>query len=221
MKSNATLSDMKMVKLSEPITSLFPQRGSGNFPVTGSKPSSIRLVHLNSIAMAMPPGHASTIDVGLSDGLQGMKSTSSMSLHKVENMKRSLISSNMDGQSLVDTRHESHETDASVAADSFISESPSLTEPNALNQARAHDKRRLSSTDARDTEELNQLSPGKKKSVLVNVIFLIVHNFYSLFFIRLIVSPNIALLYRKRTSITADDNGNKPCNCKKSKCLKL
>ncbi|KAJ1404896.1 CRC domain-containing protein TSO1, partial [Sesbania bispinosa] len=46
---------MKMVKLSEPITSLFPQRGSGNLPVTGSKPSGIGL-HLNSIINAMPPG---------------------------------------------------------------------------------------------------------------------------------------------------------------------
>ncbi|XP_061376459.1 CRC domain-containing protein TSO1-like [Gastrolobium bilobum] len=39
MEMNATSSEIKMVKLSEPITSFFPQRGNGNFPVTSPKPS--------------------------------------------------------------------------------------------------------------------------------------------------------------------------------------
>ncbi|KAK7362035.1 hypothetical protein VNO77_04133 [Canavalia gladiata] len=112
------------------ITSLLPHRGSGsgNFPVTGPKPSGIRL-HLNSIINVMPVGRAATAGVRLSDGLQGMKSTSSISLHKVDNMKRSVPQSNTDGRSLVDTRNESHEIDASVATDSFISEFPGTTEP--------------------------------------------------------------------------------------------
>lgn len=166
MNLNATSSKMKMVKLSEPITSLFPQRCSGNFPVTGSKPSGIGL-HLNSIINAMPPGRATTPGMRLSDGLQGMKSTSSISLHKMENMKICLISSNVDGQSSVDTGNESHEIDASIAADSFISESPRLTEHNALYPASVHDKRKLSPTIAGNSEEFNQPSSTKKKSVHV------------------------------------------------------
>ncbi|XP_027333149.1 protein tesmin/TSO1-like CXC 2 [Abrus precatorius] len=160
VKLNATSSEMKTVKPSEHISSSFPQRGSGNFPVTGPKPSGIGL-HLNSIINAMPTGRATTTSMRLSDGLQGMKPKSSISLYRVENMKRSVLTSNVDGQSLVDIRNESHDIAASVATNSFISG---------------------------NSEEFNQPSPSKKK---------------------------------RKTSSTADDNGPKRCNCKKSKCLKL
>lgn len=159
MKSNATSSNMKMV------------------PVTGSKPPGIGL-HLNSIINAMPASGASTTAVRLSNGLQGIKSKPTISLHKVENVTQSSILSNIDGQSVIDARNEIHETDASVAADSFISESSILTEPIALYPENAHDKRRLSPTDTENTEEFNHPSTSKKKSVIV--IFLIVHNFYYL-----------------------------------------
>ncbi|TKY58156.1 CRC domain-containing protein TSO1 [Spatholobus suberectus] len=158
VKLNASSNKMKMVKLSEPVTSLCPQQGSGNFPLTGPKPSGIGL-HLNSIINAMPTGQAATTGVRLSDGLQGMKSASSIRLQRMENVKRSILSSNADGQSLVDARNEGHEIDASVA------------------------------TDAGNPEDFNQPpSPCKKK---------------------------------KKTSVTADGNGGKRCNCKRSKCLKL
>lgn len=158
MKLSATSSNMKMV------------------PVIGStsKPSGIGL-HLNSIINAMPPGRASTTGVRLSDCLQGIKSTSSISVHKMDNMTRSSISSDMDGQSFVDTRTESHETDTSVAADSFISESLRLIEPISVHLESAHDKRSLSPAETGNAEELNPHSPCKKKSVLV--MFLIFHNF--------------------------------------------
>ncbi|KAK7260869.1 hypothetical protein RIF29_27168 [Crotalaria pallida] len=160
MNINAISSQTKMVKLSGPVTSLSTQRcsGTGNFQVTGCKPSGIGL-HLNSIINAMPPGCTTTTAMRLSDGLQGMKSTSSISVHNMENMKRCLISSNVDGQSSVDTGNEGHEIDASIAADSFISESSSLAEHIASYPASAHDKRKLSPTDAGNSEEF----PSKKK----------------------------------------------------------
>nr|XP_027189568.1 protein tesmin/TSO1-like CXC 2 isoform X2 [Cicer arietinum] len=144
VKSNATSSNMKMV------------------PVTGSKPPGIGL-HLNSIINAMPASGASTTAVRLSNGLQGIKSKPTISLHKVENVTQSSILSNIDGQSVIDARNEIHETDASVAADSFISESSILTEPIALYPENAHDKRRLSPTDTENTEEFNHPSTSKKK----------------------------------------------------------
>ncbi|RDY11284.1 CRC domain-containing protein TSO1, partial [Mucuna pruriens] len=122
VKLNATLNKMEMVKLAEPVTSLSPQRGSGIVPLTASKPSGIGL-HLNSIINAMPTGQAATTGVRLSDGLQRKKSTSSIRLQRIENVKRSILSSNAGGQSLVDTRNESHEIDASVATDAGNSES--------------------------------------------------------------------------------------------------
>ncbi|OIW09275.1 hypothetical protein TanjilG_01246 [Lupinus angustifolius] len=145
---NATSSKMKMVKLSEPVTSLFPQRCSGI-----AKPSGIGL-HLNSIINAIPPGCAATT---------GIKSTLLISLHRMDNMKRCLISSNMDGQASIDTGNESHEIDASTAADSLNSESPSLAEPIPVNPASVHGKRKLSPTDAGNSEEFNRSSPIKKK----------------------------------------------------------
>lgn len=181
MKLNATSSQMHFVNPFKPVSSLYLQRG---IPETGSKPAGIGL-HLNSIINGMPPSCASTTGMRSSDVLQGMQSTSSISLNKVENMKKYVISSNMDRQPLVDNRNEIHETDASLAADYS---SPSLKEPIALYPASGHDKRKLSPTDAGNSEGLDQHTPGKKK---------------------------------KKTSSTADGNGCKRCNCKKSKCLKL
>jgi hypothetical protein len=193
---NATSSNMKMV------------------PVAGSKPPGIGL-HLNSIVNAMPPSRTSTSVVRLSDGLQGIQSKPSISLHKVESVTRSSVPSNVDGQSFI-ARNESRETDASVVADSFISESPILKESIDLYPANTHDKKRVSPAEVEIIEESNHRSTSKKKSVIM--IFLIVHIF--LFFTCLLVSPNITLFYRKKTS--ADDtSGPKSCNCKKSKCLKL
>ncbi|KAG4379242.1 hypothetical protein GLYMA_17G208500v4 [Glycine max] len=158
VKLNAASNTMITVKPSELVTSLCPRRGSGNFPSTSPKPSGIGL-HLNSIINAIPIDQAATTGVRLSDSSQGMKSTSSIRLQRMENVKRSILSSNVDGRSLVDTRTESHEIDDTVA------------------------------TDTGNSEDLNQPpSPCKKK---------------------------------KKTSVTADDNGCKRCNCKKSKCLKL
>ncbi|KAK7293781.1 hypothetical protein RJT34_16655 [Clitoria ternatea] len=165
MKLYTTSSGMQMVKLSEPITSLIPQRVGGNFPVTGPKPSGIGL-HLNSIINAMPTGYAGTTGMRLSDGLQGMKSTSSISLHKVGNMKRSILSSNSDGQSLLDNRNESREIDASIAADSSLPQSPGMTEP--ISSYPATVKRKLGPADAENSEELNQSSPCKKKKKTSN-----------------------------------------------------
>lgn len=76
VKLNTTSSNAKMVS------------------VTVSKPPGIGL-HLNSIINAMPPSCASTTGVRLSDGLPGSKS--SISLHIVENVTRSLTPFNMDG----------------------------------------------------------------------------------------------------------------------------
>ena len=78
-------------------------------------------------------------------------------------------------QSFIDTGNESHETDASVVADSFISESPILTETIDVYSANAPYKRKVSPTNA---EEFNHPSTSRKK--LVIMIFLIGHNFYSL-----------------------------------------
>ncbi|MCH86448.1 cysteine-rich polycomb-like protein, partial [Trifolium medium] len=141
---NATSSNMKMV------------------PVASSKPPGIGL-HLNSIVNAMPPSRASTSGVRLSDGLQGIQSKPSISLHKVESVTRSSVPSNMDGQLFIDTRNESHETDASVVADSFISESPILKESIDLYPANTHDKKRISPTEVENTEESNHRSTSKKK----------------------------------------------------------
>ncbi|GAU15107.1 hypothetical protein TSUD_08450, partial [Trifolium subterraneum] len=144
VKMNATSSNMKMVL------------------VAGSKPPGIGL-HLNSIVNAMPPSRASTSGVRLSDGLQGIQSKPSISLRKVESVTRSSVPSNMDGQSFIDTRNESHETDASVVADSFISESPILKESIDLYPANTHDKKRVSPTEVENTEESNHRSTSKKK----------------------------------------------------------
>ena len=81
----------------------------------------------------------------------------------------------MRAMKLIDTRNESHETDASVVADSFISESPILTETIDVYSANAPYKRKVSPTNA---EEFNHPSTSRKK--LVIMIFLIGHNFYSL-----------------------------------------
>lgn len=161
---------MHFVNPFKPVSSLYLQRG---IPETGSKPAGIGL-HLNSIINGMPPSRASTTGMRSSDVLQGMQSTSSISLNKVENMKKYVISSNMDRQPLVDNRNEIHETDASLAADYF---SPSLKEPIALYPASDHDKRKLSPTDAGNSEGLDQHTPGKKKLVLI---FFIFYNFFFL-----------------------------------------
>ncbi|MED6209184.1 hypothetical protein PIB30_052336 [Stylosanthes scabra] len=162
MKSSAPPSKIKMVKLCEPVTSsVFPQKCSGNSTVTCPKPSGIGL-HLNSIVNAMPPGCGATTGMRSSNNLQGMKSAS-ISIHKVENMKGCLILSNIDRQSLVDTGNESQANDSSLAVDSFISGSPSLTEPVALCTESLHDKRKLSPTDDGNIEESKQPSPIKKK----------------------------------------------------------
>ncbi|KAH1212841.1 hypothetical protein AAZX31_14G113700 [Glycine max] len=153
VKLNATSNKIIMVKPSELVTSLCPQRGSGNFPLTGPKPTGIGL-HINRIMNAIPTGQAATMGVRLSDGSQGMKSTSSIRLQRIENVKRSILSSNVDGRSLVNTRTESHEID-----------------------------------DTGNSEDFNiPSSPCQKK---------------------------------KKISETADDDGCKHCNCKKSRCLKL
>lgn len=142
-------------------------------PVTASKPPGIGL-HLNSIINAVP----SSTGVRLSDGLQGMHSKSSITLHKVENMTRSSIPTDTDNQSFIDARNESHETDASVAADYFISESPIMTESIDLYLENAHDKKRVSHADTENTEEFNHPNTSKKK--LVIPIFLVINNFYCL-----------------------------------------
>ncbi|KEH40333.1 hypothetical protein MtrunA17_Chr1g0158111 [Medicago truncatula] len=79
------------------------------------------------------------------------------------------------GQSFIDTRNESHETDASVVADSFTSESLILTETIDVYPANAPYKRKVSPANA---EEFNHSSTSRKN--LVIMIFLIGHNFYSL-----------------------------------------
>ncbi|MED6217900.1 hypothetical protein PIB30_021855 [Stylosanthes scabra] len=162
MKSNAPPSKIKMVKLCEPVTaSVFPQKCSGNSTVTCPKPSGIGL-HLNSIVNAMPPSCGATTGMRSSNNLQGMKSAS-ISIHKVENKKGCLILSNIDMQSLVDTGNESQANNSSLAVDSFISGSPSLTEPVALCPESVHDKRKLSPTDDGNLQESKQPSPIKKK----------------------------------------------------------
>jgi hypothetical protein len=83
----------------------------------------------------------------------------------------------MDGQSFI-ARNENHETDASVVADSFISESHILEESIGLYPANTHDKKRVSPAEVENIEESNHRSTSKKKSVIM--IFLIVHILYSL-----------------------------------------
>ncbi|CAI8605939.1 unnamed protein product [Vicia faba] len=144
VKLNATSCDMKML------------------PVTASKPPGIGL-HLNSIINAVPLSCPSSTGVRLSDGLQGMHSKSSITLHKVENAAKSSIPTDMDGQSFIDTRNKSHETDAPVAADYFISESPIMTESIDLYLENACDKRRVSPADTENTEEFNHPNTSKKK----------------------------------------------------------
>lgn len=118
MKLNAASNTMITVKPSELVTSLCPRRGSGNFPSTSPKPSGIGL-HLNSIINAIPIDQAATTGVRLSDSSQGMKSTSSIRLQRIENVKRSILSSNVDGRSLVNTRTESHEIDDTGNSEDF------------------------------------------------------------------------------------------------------
>lgn len=144
-------------------------------PVTASKPPGIGL-HLNSIINAVPLScPSSSTGVRLSDGLQGMHSKSSITLHKVENVTRSSIPTDMDSQSFIDTRNESHETDASVAADYFISESPIMTESIDIYPENTCDKRRVSPTSIENTEEFNHPNTSKKKSVI-----LVIYKFYFL-----------------------------------------
>ncbi|KAI4337337.1 hypothetical protein L6164_015768 [Bauhinia variegata] len=117
----------------------------------GSKPSGIGL-HLNSIVNAMP----------LAEGcMQKMKSVSSVSWQKVENMNKCLISSNMDGQSSVGAEDERREITAT-------SESPSTMDPsNYLDHvehpADVHYKRKLNPKEAGNFEEMSQSSPKRKK----------------------------------------------------------
>ncbi|KAL2318093.1 hypothetical protein Fmac_031969 [Flemingia macrophylla] len=157
VKLDATSNEMKMVKLSEHATSLCPQRGSRDFPLTGPKAGTA--LHLNSVINVMPTGEAATTGVRLPEGLQGMKSTPLIRLQRMDNVKRSILSSNPDRQTLVDTRNESHEVDSSL------------------------------STDAGNSEDFNEPPNPRKK--------------------------------KKKTSVNADSNGCKRCNCKKTKCLKL
>ncbi|KAK7384740.1 hypothetical protein VNO78_30441 [Psophocarpus tetragonolobus] len=157
VKLNATSNNMKTVMPSEPVTSLCPQqRSSGNFPLIGPKPSGIGL-HLNSIIIAIPAGQAATTGVKLPDGSQGMNSTPSIRLQRIANVKRSLLSSNVDGQSPIDIKNENQGFVATV-------------------------------TDAENSELNEPPSPSKKKI---------------------------------KTSVAANNNGRKHCNCKKSKCVKL
>ncbi|XP_019457660.1 PREDICTED: uncharacterized protein LOC109358047 [Lupinus angustifolius] len=130
-----------------------------NLNVNSSKTKMFKLSE--PVASLFPEQYSGAANA--SDGLQGTKSTSLISLHKMDNMKRSLIASNMDGQPSVDTGNESHEVDASKAADSFISEPLSLAEPTSLNPASVHGKRKLSATDAGNSEECNQSSRSKKR----------------------------------------------------------
>ncbi|XP_020230310.1 protein tesmin/TSO1-like CXC 2 [Cajanus cajan] len=155
VKLNATSNEMKMVKLSEPVTSLCPQRGSGNLPLTETGIG----VHSNGFINAMPTGQAATTGVRLSESLQVMKSAPSIRLQRMENVKRSILSSSSGRPSLVETKNESREIVTSV------------------------------SSDAENSEDFNQPPNPRKKKM--------------------------------RTSVIADNNGCKRCNCKKSKCLKL
>ncbi|AES89547.1 transmembrane protein, putative [Medicago truncatula] len=84
------------------------------------------------------------------------------------------------GQSFIDTRNESHETDASVVADSFTSESLILTETIDVYPANA---------------------PYKRKVSPANVIIFILYMFASF-------TKYCIALYRKKTS-TDDANGPK------------
>ncbi|AET04868.1 hypothetical protein MTR_8g095100 [Medicago truncatula] len=65
------------------------------------------------------------------------------------------------GQSFIDTRNESHETDASVVADSFTSESLILTETIDVYPANAPYKRKVNPANA---EEFNH---SRRKQVLM------------------------------------------------------
>ncbi|KAF7830270.1 protein tesmin/TSO1-like CXC 2 [Senna tora] len=214
---NPTSSEKKMVKLSKPITSLFPPRCSGNFPVTGSKPSGIGL-HLNSIVNAMPHGRAALTGMRLAEGCagsEGVKSLTSLSCPTVP--------SNMDRQSSVDNEDQRHESNASTAAGSFSSECPSSIElPNLLihteHPVSVQDERKLSSVGDGNFEESSETSPKKKKSALLYFLFSM--DIYSLYVYNF-TSPNPTLFFRKRISNTTDDDSCKRCNCKKSKCLKL
>ncbi|CAL0323135.1 unnamed protein product [Lupinus luteus] len=153
---NANSSKMKMAKLSEPAVSLFREQCSGTANASGIE------LHLNSSINAMPPGCAATNVMRLVDGIQGMKSISLISSPKTDDVKRSLIASNMDGQSSINTGKESHEIDASKAADSFISESLSIAELTSVNPESVHDKRKLSATDAGNSEKIKRSSRSKK-----------------------------------------------------------
>ncbi|ESW33219.1 hypothetical protein PHAVU_001G052500 [Phaseolus vulgaris] len=98
-------------------SSLYPQQGCGNLPLPGSKPSGIGL-HLNSIVNAMPTNEAATTGVRLPDTSPRMKSTSSERLQRREIIKGSMLSCNVNAESSVDTRTESHEIDATDAGNS-------------------------------------------------------------------------------------------------------
>ncbi|KAI4316303.1 hypothetical protein L6164_024295 [Bauhinia variegata] len=151
----------KMVQCPELVNSLIPPQFSGNFPVTGSKPSGIGL-HLNSTVDAMPLGHAAFTH------RQDMKSASSI-CHNVENMYRCLISSNMDGQSSVGIEDERREITASIVSVSATPESASTMDPSNLldyveHTAGIQNKRKLSPKEAGNAEEINQPSPKNKKT---------------------------------------------------------
>ncbi|KAJ7958753.1 Protein tesmin/TSO1-like [Quillaja saponaria] len=191
---NATSTKKQMVKLSQPITSLFLPRCSGNSPLAGSKRPGIGL-HLNSIVNAVPLACATSTSMRLAEdcmSVQSMKPASTMNSH-VQNIQGCSISSNALTEASAGNEDERPETSALIAATSTISESPTTMEPLYLlnhfeNPATLHDKRKLSSEHAESFEELNQPSPRKKK---------------------------------KKSPSTSDGDGCKRCNCKKTKCLKL
>ncbi|KAJ7966154.1 Protein tesmin/TSO1-like [Quillaja saponaria] len=192
---NVASSKKQMLKLSQPITSLFATRCSGNSPLAGSKPSGIAL-HLNSIVNAVPLARVSSTSTRLAEdymSVQGMKPASTMNCHVLENMKSCLISSNAVGEASASNEDERHDTSALRAATSSTSESPGAVEHSYLlkhieNPETLHDKRKLCSEHAESFEEFNQPSPRKKM---------------------------------KKSLSTSDGDGCKRCNCKKTKCLKL
>ncbi|AES65795.1 hypothetical protein MTR_2g049090 [Medicago truncatula] len=99
------------------------------------------------------------------------------------------------GQSFIDTRNESHETDASVVADSFTSESLILTKTIDVYPENAPYKRKVSPANA---EEFNHSSTSRKNLVIM-----------------------IFLIGRKQVLMMPMDLRHKRgCNCKRSKCTK-
>lgn len=175
---NDASGEERMIRQSKPVTPTFSPQCNGSFK--GSKPSGIGL-HLNSIVNAMPHDGAAFTGMKLADtgtDSHGGKSVTIVSCRNAEDLKKDLISSNMDEKISVGNKCERHERNAPIPADSLPPGSPSSIEPTHLSihvehPAYVNDELKLISVGDGRFEGSNQTSPKKKKSVILNLLSLL------------------------------------------------